>query len=157
MRAADFSRPSLGAKILALVPQGLVAATFIVAGALKLADPAAFVTDIGNYRLVSPFVAGLAAVYLPWFELTLAVGLFVPATRRAARWLAAGLLLGFCVALVSTLARGIDLNCGCFGEAAGTGAAAALARNVVLLACLAGGAWLERRVAGASCSRVRNG
>jgi hypothetical protein len=123
----------------------LVAAAFAVAGALKLGDLARFATDIGHYRLVSPLMAGLAAAYLPWLELTLAAGLLAARTRPAARWLAAALLGVFCLALASVLARGIDLRCGCFGAAAETGAGGALARNLVLIAVLLVAARLEKR------------
>ena len=130
--------------IVSWAAHGIVAAAFAAAGGFKLLDPARFADDVGHYRLVTPWAAGLAAVYLPWLEITLAAALVAPSTRAAARWLAGGLLLGFCVALTSTLVRGIDLRCGCFGAASATGAAAALIRNAALLACLLAGAWAER-------------
>ena len=126
------------------VAHGLVAAAFATAGALKLFDPARFADDIGHYRLISPWLAGLVAVYLPWLELTLAAALLAPRWRGAARWLSGALLVFFCAALVSTMARGIDIRCGCFGAATTTGAAGALARNGALLACLLAGAWTAR-------------
>jgi len=130
--------------IAAWAAHGLVAAAFAAAGFLKLLDPARFADDIGHYRLVSPWLAGLATVYLPWLELALAAALLAPSWRGVARWLAGALLLGFCAALASTLVRGIDIRCGCFGAATTTGAAGALARNLVLLGCLGAGAWLTR-------------
>ena len=115
-----------------------VALLLLFAGATKLGDPARFAIEIGNYRLVSPLVAGLLAVYLPWLEIALGLGLCVPRWRPAARLLATGLLLVFCVALVAALARGIDIRCGCFGRAGGsTSAGWALARNAGLIALLA--------------------
>lgn len=130
--------------VLMWAAHGVVAAALATAGGLKALDPAAFAEDIGRYRLVSPFVAGLTGVYLPWLEIALAAGLLAPRARVAARWLAAGLLVAFCAALASTVARGIDVRCGCFGAAAATGAGWALARNAGLLACLGVGAWAAR-------------
>lgn len=118
----------------------LLAALFALAGALKLADPAAFAADIGNYRLLPvPFAAALA-LWLPWFELALAAALLMPRWRREGALLAAGLLLVFCAALGSVLWRGIDLECGCFGRGNPASPAWALARNAGMLglAALAG-------------------
>lgn len=123
---------------------GIVAALFALSGALKLGDPARFATDIGHYRLVSVPVAAAMAVYLPWLEIVLAVALLTPRWRCPARGVAALLLLVFSAALASAAWRGIDLRCGCFGEASATGVAGALARNAVLLALLGIGWWLTR-------------
>ena len=142
----DGGREMNARTILVWASHGVVAAALATAGALKALDPAAFAGDIGHYRIVSPFVAGVVAVYLPWLEIALAAGLLTPRARASARWLAAALLVGFCAALVSTITRGIDVRCGCFGAAAATGAGWALARNAVLLACLGVGAWAERRI-----------
>lgn len=118
---------------------GLVAALFALSGALKLGDPARFATDIGHYRLVSAPVAAAMAVYLPWLEIVLAVALLTPRWRCPSRGVAAMLLFIFSAALASAAWRGIDLRCGCFGEATATGVAGALARNAVLLALLFAG------------------
>jgi hypothetical protein len=115
----------------------VVAVVFAVAGALKLADPAAFATDIGHYRLVPPLVAAALAVYLPWLELGLAAALYAPRFREPARWLLFALTLAFSAGLASTLLRGIDISCGCFGGAGGVVPAGwALARNGVLCGLL---------------------
>lgn len=129
-RATWHEKADLAARI-------LVAATWAVAGGLKLSDPAGFTRDIENYRLVSGVWAGAAAVYLPWLELALAAGLLVPRAREAARVLSVGLLVVFCAALAGALARGLDIRCGCFGGAgAGVTIGWALVRNAVLATAL---------------------
>lgn len=140
--------------IAAIVATALVATTFAVAGVLKLADPAGFAADIGHYRLVSPLVAAGLALYLPWFEITLAVGLFVPRLRRAARLLGLVLLFAFCTALISALARGLDIRCGCFGGDGGEGVTAglALARNTLLVVLLC---FARPRASGSEDARKR--
>lgn len=117
----------------------LLAALFALAGVLKLADPAAFAADVGNYRLVPVPVAAGLALWLPWFEVTVAVALVWPRWRREGAVLAGGLLVVFCAALGSVLWRGIDLECGCFGRGSAATPAWALARNagMLVLAALA--------------------
>lgn len=117
---------------------GIPAAALAFAGASKLVDPAAFAAAILNYKLVSPLVAGVVAVYLPWLELVVACGLIVRKTLRAAWLLALLVMAGFTLLLLVTVARGIDVRCGCFGSAAGQGTTAgwAVLRNGVLIALL---------------------
>lgn len=129
------------------ITHGVVASAFALAGSLKLLDPAQFAEEIGNYRLFPALITRLAAVYLPWLELTLAVSLLLPRFRAVARGLAGALLGVFCAALASTLIRGIDVECGCFGSAATTSAEWALARNGLLIGFLTLGAWLKHRPA----------
>lgn len=115
----------------------VVAAVFAAAGLLKLADPAAFATDIGHYRIVPPPVAAALAVYLPWLELLLAAALLWPRFQPPARLLLLVLTGAFSAALLSALLRGIDLSCGCFGgTGAGMSAGWALARNAILFGLL---------------------
>lgn len=112
------------------------------AGVLKLGDPARFAADIERYQLVGPGVAAALAVYLPWFEIGLGLGLgWRDAWRRAAVWLAGALLLGFSAALALAWVRGLQIDCGCFGGGSAS-APQALARNAVLLGLLA---WAGRR------------
>ena len=92
-----------------------LAGLFAYAGATKLGSAAELARDIANYRLVPDVVAAWAALFLPLFELVLAVGLLMPSHVRGAAALCAVLLAGFAVAMAQAKLRGIDLACGCFG------------------------------------------
>ena len=97
----------------------LVGGAFVAAGALKIADPAKFALDVSNYRLVPHEMLNLVAILLPWIELT--VGLFVLAGiwLRAAALVVTGLTLLFFIVIGSALARGLNIECGCFGTLGG--------------------------------------
>ncbi len=110
-------------------------AVFVVAGALKLADPAAFATEIANYHFF-PTVAPLAAATLPATELVVGAALIAaPARwRRAAVLAAIALLVVFTVAVTQVVARKINVECGCFGSASGPVTLWTVARDLALLA-----------------------
>ena len=55
------------------------------------------------------------AVYIPWLELILGLCLLTGLLYRAAALLFALLISGFTVAILSVMARGIEIDCGCFG------------------------------------------
>ncbi|MCC6422869.1 MAG: DoxX family membrane protein [Phycisphaerales bacterium] len=92
-----------------------VAGVFIYAGAVKLADPLRFATQIRAYELTG-FVGGaVLAVWLPWLELL--CGLALLANRMVSGsllWLVM-LMLIFTAAQASAMVRGLRLDCGCFG------------------------------------------
>jgi putative oxidoreductase len=108
---------------------------FAWAGAIKLQDPAAFATDIANYQLVAA-LAPVAAATLPMIELVLGLSLvFAPqGWRRAAALATAGLMAVFTAAIGQAVARGIRIECGCFGGAGSPVTWWTVARDLALLA-----------------------
>jgi hypothetical protein len=93
----------------------VLAAVFMLAGGLKIADPIGFARNIVDYDLVPELFAPMIAVVLPWWEVGAA------ALALAGRWklgaLAAltGMSAAFLVVGAITLARGLSVECGCFG------------------------------------------
>lgn len=89
---------------------------FLVASIEKLADPAAFATSIGYYRLITGNTAMLVATILPWVELLCALALLFGVAMRGSSFLCGVMLIVFIAAIVSALARGLDISCGCFTQ-----------------------------------------
>ena len=115
MTASDLSQRPAGIQAtLAWLARLVLAGVFLVAAAPKLADPAAFALAIANFRVFPDALVNALAVTVPALELTGAVALLTP-WRRGGALLLGGLLLAFTVLLAVSLARGLDLDCGCFG------------------------------------------
>lgn len=91
---------------------------FAWAAMAKLEDPQGFATDIGNYQMLGEPVLGFMAVGLPAFELAVAVTLLVTPLHRGSALITGAMLWIFAIAMVQAKARGIDLDCGCFGSEA---------------------------------------
>lgn len=89
---------------------------FVYAGAVKIADPLDFAQDIRNYRLVGQSLSFVAAVVLPWLEVLAGAFLVAGIWKRGAALVISGLLVFFIVLTLVTMARGIDVDCGCFGS-----------------------------------------
>ncbi|MFO8027772.1 MAG: MauE/DoxX family redox-associated membrane protein [Opitutales bacterium] len=105
-----------GKAFFALIARLVLAWVFIQAGLPKIQDPVAFAASIEGYRIISGGWAMAAAIVLPWFELIIGLGLITPWLRRASAWSMA-FLLGLFIALhISAWARGLNIDCGCFGE-----------------------------------------
>lgn len=113
-----------------------VAVTFSWAGGIKAWDPQVFSRDIDAYQLLPWPLVVATALYLPWLELMTAVTLFLPRWRDATAWVLGLMLLIFLFALGAAWWRGLDIVCGCFGDAGRSGYLWPLARDVLLITAL---------------------
>jgi len=122
------------ARVFEVLLRAALGGLFLYAGLMKLRDPSAFATEIANYRLLSDAASPLAAT-LPAVEVVLGLALLAAPTpwRRAAALATAGLMAVFTVAVAQVLARGINVDCGCFGGDSGPVTALTVVRDVALL------------------------
>jgi uncharacterized membrane protein YphA (DoxX/SURF4 family) len=97
----------------------LVGGAFIFAGALKIADPAKFALDVSNYRLVPHELINLVAILLPWIEVTAGSLVLAGIWLKAAALVITSLSVMFFTVIMSALARGLNIECGCFGTIGG--------------------------------------
>ena len=87
------------------------------AGLAKIGDLRAFAAQIHNFRILPVSLDNLAAMTLPWIEVVVALSLLARVRTRDGARLALVLLVVFTVAVVAAVARGLDIECGCFGTA----------------------------------------
>jgi putative oxidoreductase len=127
---------TLKIEILVLSFRLVLGGIFLYAGIIKVIDPFGFAQSIYNYHLLPGWLINPFAIFLPWIEIVvgaaLILGVFVPGSSL----IVTGLLFMFAVALAFSLARGLDISCGCFStsQKAGLITWKYLARDVVFLA-----------------------
>jgi uncharacterized membrane protein YphA (DoxX/SURF4 family) len=85
------------------------------AGALKLPDPDASVRAVRAYRLLPEGVVPLVGYALPVLEVGLALLLLAGLATRFAALASGVLLLVFTGGVAAAWARGLSIDCGCFG------------------------------------------
>jgi len=118
---------------LRLVTGGL----FVYSGAIKAWDPASFAGSIDNFDLVPYPLAVAGALVLPYLEIVCGVALVGGVLGQGALALLLAMMVAFTGAMAWAWIRGLDVNCGCFGAAAGkTDYALALLRNAGLVGAL---------------------
>ena len=138
---------------LGTVARLLVGGVFVVAGALKLPDPAAAVRAVRAYRLLPEALVAPVAFGLPAVEIAVGLALLAGVFVRTAAIASTVLLAVFIAAVGSAWARGLQIDCGCFGNggqvAAGrTAYPAEILRDMaLLLAALALARWPRSRLA----------
>lgn len=94
----------------------LLGGVFIAAALPKLRHPKGFLLTVLEYRILGDGASRLYALVVPPFELLAALLLFAGVAVRPTALLLSLLLLSFLVAIGVNLARGRDLDCGCFGS-----------------------------------------
>lgn len=117
----------------------VIGAIFVYAGILKIKEPQSFADSIATFRLLPKELVAIFALTLPPFEIVTGTLLILGRYQRAA---ALGILLMtslFAIALIQGMARGLEIDCGCFGG--GTPStwktSLSLGRDLVLIVCTA--------------------
>lgn len=86
---------------------------FLYAGIDKILHPFHFAAAIQGYQLLPPFWVGVTAVVIPWLEVVSAAALIGGFKPRSAILVLSVLMIVFLAAIAITMARGLDIDCGC--------------------------------------------
>jgi len=86
---------------------------FIYSGLSKIGQPYHFAAAIQAYQLLPEFFLGLTAAFIPWLETVGGLALVVGCKPRSALLLVMALLATFIILIGLTMARGLDIDCGC--------------------------------------------
>ncbi len=92
----------------------LLGGVFVYASVHKILNPESFAQTIFNYQILPDSLINMAAIILPWIELTAGCCLILGRMVAGASVIVAFLMVVFLSALGFNLARGLDVNCGCF-------------------------------------------
>ncbi len=126
---------------------------FVVAGALKIPDPAAAVRAVRAYQLLPEPLVAPVAFGLPVVEIAVGLALLLGVFVRTAAIASAVLLVVFIGGVGSAWARGLQIDCGCFGNGGAVAAGQTaypleiLRDSALLLIALALARWPVSRLA----------
>ncbi len=105
---------------LLLVCRLVLGTVFVIAAIPKIANPANFATAIEAYEMVPLAAVNAAALVIPWIELVCGLFLIGGVYLRPSSALLGILLAVFIIAITAAVLRGLNINCGCFGESGGS-------------------------------------
>ena len=98
-----------------LVARLALGGVLIVAGSLKIPYPYKAAAAMRAYQLLPNSLASLFGYILPWFEVGLGLLLILGVALRLTGLFGALLMVLFIAAISSAWARGLTIDCGCFG------------------------------------------
>ncbi|HEX6517587.1 MAG TPA: MauE/DoxX family redox-associated membrane protein [Nocardioidaceae bacterium] len=97
----------------------VVGGVWIAAGLLKIPDPTENVRAVRAYQLLPESVVPVLGHLLPVLEILVGVCLVLGLLTRLSGVVSAILLVAFIVGISSAWARGLEIECGCFGGGGG--------------------------------------
>ena len=109
----------LNNKFLLLAIRFVLGFIFIFAAVTKVADPVGFSQSVYNYKLMPDFLINILAIAIPWIELVAGILLVFGISVKENSAILTGLLIVFIFAIAISIARGLDIDCGCFGTVDG--------------------------------------
>ncbi|MFE3293504.1 MauE/DoxX family redox-associated membrane protein [Rhodococcus sp. NPDC059234] len=92
-----------------------LAAVWLISGGIKFADPTQTVVAVRAYQLLPEELVRPVASALPMFEIALGLLLLIGLAVRLTAVVSVVVLAGLIAAVVSAWARGLSIDCGCFG------------------------------------------
>jgi uncharacterized membrane protein YphA (DoxX/SURF4 family) len=98
-----------------LLARLVVGGVWIAAGAIKLTDPIASVAAVKAYELLPTSLVETVGYLLPALEVVVGLALVLGVLTRGAAAISALLFVAFIIGIASVWARGMEIDCGCFG------------------------------------------
>ena len=104
--------------MLTLSARFILGGVFVYASFDKILHPAAFAEAVYNYQILPDKLINLTAIVLPCLELVLGIFLIINLWMPGTVVMSNLLLMMFIGALLFNMARGLNINCGCFSTTA---------------------------------------
>ncbi|MFH2049916.1 MAG: MauE/DoxX family redox-associated membrane protein [bacterium] len=87
---------------------------FLYASLDKIIYPGKFAEVIYNYRILPVELLNICAIIVPWIEAFIGVSLLLGIWVEMSAFMLSGITVFFIVMIISAIARGLDIECGCF-------------------------------------------
>ncbi|HEX4211126.1 MAG TPA: MauE/DoxX family redox-associated membrane protein [Candidatus Binataceae bacterium] len=103
-------------KWLVLAIRLIIGGAFVYAGIIKIQDPSELAITVASFQILPNLLISPLALALPPFEIICGTLLIIGIGRRPAALGVAVLLVILLIAIAAALARGLTIDCGCFGS-----------------------------------------
>lgn len=98
-----------------LLARLIVGGVWIAAGWLKIPDPAESVRAVRAYQLLPESIVPAVGYALPALEIVIGMLLVIGLATRIIAAISSVMLAAFIIGIASAWARGLQIECGCFG------------------------------------------
>lgn len=98
-----------------LLARLILGGVLLVAGYLKAFSPDKSMMAVRAYELLPIWLANVLGIILPWLEIGAGLLLIIGVAIRYAAIFGSALMALFIIAIAQAWARGLSIDCGCFG------------------------------------------
>jgi len=135
-RARTFS----GTDVVALLARLILGGALLLAGGLKALHPYQAAAAVRAYEILPVSLANPLGYSLPWVEIGVGIILVLGLFIRIGALLGAAMMVIFMIGVGSAWARGLSIDCGCFGGGGAGGPsktsyASEIARDALFFTC----------------------
>ncbi|MGC0364732.1 putative membrane protein YphA (DoxX/SURF4 family) [Rhodococcus sp. 27YEA15] len=102
-------------RIVSLLARLGLAAVWLISGVIKFVDPVQTKIAVRGYQLLPESLVGPVATALPLIEIVLGLLILVGLAVRACAGASVLVLAALVATIISAWARGLSIDCGCFG------------------------------------------
>lgn len=88
----------------------------VFSGVPKAMDPLGFIQSIYGFEIIVDPWAAWVALGLPWLEIFCGLGILLRILYSGSLAIISGMMVTFMIAFSSVWLRGINIECGCFGD-----------------------------------------
>ena len=88
----------------------------LYAGYLKAFTPDKSMMAVRAYEILPIWLANIFGIVLPWLEMGAGILLIFGIAVRYVSIFGSGLMIAFIIAIAQAWARGLSIDCGCFGD-----------------------------------------
>lgn len=93
----------------------ILGGVLLVAGYLKAFSPDKSMMAVRAYELLPIWLANVLGIILPWIEIGAGLLLIIGVAIRYSALFGSALMVLFIIAIAQAWARGLSIDCGCFG------------------------------------------
>ena len=122
-------------KYLILILRLVIGFSFIYAGVQKVSNPESFAISISNYKLLPISIINFLAITLPWLELISGLLLMLGFLAKENSIIIFTLLIIFNIAIIISMVRGLNIECGCFDNGMKIGLFKLFENLLMILGC----------------------
>ena len=118
-----------------LIVRFLIGAVFVYSAIPHMLNTMGLALSIYNYKIFPSSIIGISAAVIPWITLLSGLALILGVKTRAASLIISALLVIFISLAVTSVIRGLDIDCGCFTGIVRKADWLAVSEDGVMLAC----------------------
>jgi len=102
-------------QLITLLGRLILGGVLLAAGGLKAFVPSDAANAVAAYKILPTLIAHIVGYAIPWLEIAIGLLLIIGISVRLAAIMGGLVMLIFVAAIISVWARGLLIDCGCFG------------------------------------------
>ena len=111
----------------------ILAFLFILSALQKFKSLETFALNVDAYQIFPAFLVNLITIIIPWLELFIGTGLLFKYKLQSNLIFYLFMMISFTILVFIAMIKGLDIDCGCFGESSTKVGLAKIMENLVII------------------------